>query len=98
MLAEKLLLENGVDVLYGTYVVDVTKNGDKINTLIVENKSGRQGISVKSVVDATGDCDIAYFSDAPTKTFDQGNLLAAWYYSLCDDGYKLNTLGVADIP
>lgn len=98
ILAEKLLLENGVEILYGTYAVDVIKRDDRINTVIFENKSGRQGVSVKSVVDATGDCDIAYFADAPTKTFEQGNLLAAWYYSLGNDGYRLNTMGVADVP
>ena len=49
-------------------------------------------------MDATGDCDIAYFAGAPTETFKQGNLLAAWYYSLGLNGYALNSLGVADIP
>ena len=50
------------------------------------------------MVDATGDCDIAKFADAPTDTFNQGNILAAWYYSLGKNGYKLNMLGCADIP
>lgn len=98
MLAENLLLENDVEILYGSYAVGVDKNDDKINNVIIENKSGRQGIAVRSVVDATGDCDIAYFAGAPTETFKQGNLLAAWYYSLGSNGYDLNALGFADIP
>ncbi len=98
MLAEKLLLENGVEIFYGTYAVGVTKKKDKIDTVIVENKSGRQAIRLSSVVDATGDCDIALFSGAPTQVFKQGNVLAAWYYSLGQKGYNLNILGVADIP
>lgn len=98
MLIEKLLLESGVEILYGSYAVGVSKNIDKIEAVIIENKSGRQGIAVNSVVDATGDCDLALFSDAPTQVFKQGNVLAAWYYSLGSDGYNLNTLGVADIP
>ena len=97
ILAEKLLLENGVEILYGTYAVSVNKKKDKINAVIVENKTGRQAIKVDSVVDATGDCDLALFSGAPTQIFKQGNVLAAWYYSLGSDGYNLNTLGVADI-
>ena len=98
ILAEQLLIENGVTILYGSYAVGVSKTDDKIDAVIIENKSGRQAITVKSVVDATGDCDIAYFADAPTEIFKQGNILAAWYYSLDKNGYGLNMLGVADIP
>lgn len=98
ILAEQLLIKNGVTILYGSYAVGVSKSGDTIDAVIIENKSGRQGIAVKSVVDATGDCDIAYFAGAPTKTFQQGNVLAAWYYSLGQKGYKLNMVGCADIP
>lgn len=98
ILAEKLLKDNGVDILYGSYAVGVTKNNDSIDCVIMENKSGRQAIKVKTVVDATGDCDIALFAGAPTETFKQGNVLASWYYSLGENGYKLNTVGVADIP
>ena len=98
ILVEKLLLENGVDIMYGTYAVGVAKKQDKIEYIITENKSGREAYQVASVVDATGDCDIAKFAEAPTDTFNQGNILAAWYYSLGKAGYKLNTVGVADIP
>ena len=98
ILAEKLLLDEGVDILYGTYVVDVDVNHGKINHIITENKSGRAAYKVKSVVDASGDCDIAHFSGAPTELFQQGNVLAAWYYSVGKDGYNLNMVGFADIP
>lgn len=98
ILAEQLLVTEGVEVLYGSYAVAVTKNVDKIESVIIENKSGRQAIVAKSVVDATGDCDIAYFAEAPTEIFKQGNVLAAWYYFLNETGYHLNILGVADIP
>ena len=98
ILAEKLLLDEGVDILYGTYVVGVKVDNEKIDYIIAENKSGRYAYKVNSVVDATGDCDIAHFSNVPTKTFKQGNVLAAWYYSVGNDGYKLNMIGYADIP
>ena len=97
--AEQKLVSMGVKLLYGTYVVGVNKNDDKISEVIAENKSGRFAISVGSVVDATGDADVALFADAPTVNFSQGNLLAAWYYSNeGENGYQLHTLGVADIP
>lgn len=98
ILAEQLLSKNGVTILYGTYAVGVSKSDDRINAVIVENKSGRQAIAVKSVVDATGDCDIALYAGAPTETFKQGNVLAGWYYSLGQNGYKLTQVGFADIP
>lgn len=98
ILAEQLLIESGVTILYGSYAVGVSKTNEKIDAVIMENKSGRQAIAVTSVVDATGDCDIAHFADAPTQEFQQGNVLAAWYYSLGQNGYRLNMVGFADIP
>lgn len=98
ILSKRLLRNAGVDILYGMYAVGVKLRNGRISHIITENKSGRQAYGAKSVVDATGDCDIAKFSGAPTDTFRQGNLLAAWYYSLGKEGYKLNMLGYADIP
>lgn len=98
ILAEQLLQKENVEILYGFYAVSTHKNGDKIDAVVVESKSGRQAIGVGSVVDATGDCDIAHFANAPTNTFNQGNVLAAWYYSVGAEGYKLRSLGGCDIP
>ncbi len=98
ILAERLLLEAGVELLYGSYVVDVAVNEGKITTLFVENKSGKTAYAVSSVVDATGDCDIGWFSGAPTNVFQQGNVLSAWYYFTDKNGYQLQMLGPADIP
>ena len=98
ILAEKLLLETGVDILYGSYVVDVATENSRITKLYVENKSGKTAYLVSSVVDATGDCDIAHFAGVPTALFKQGNVLAAWYYYTDREGYHLRTVGASDIP
>ena len=98
ILAEKLLIENNVDILYGSYVVDVATENDRIKTLFVQNKSGKTAYSVRSVVDATGDCDIAEFAKVPTETFKQGNVLAAWYYLTDQNGYQLQMVGASDVP
>lgn len=98
ILAEKLLLENGVDILYGSYVVDVEIENSKIKNLFIQNKSGKTAYSVRSVVDATGDCDIAEFAKIPTETFKQGNVLAAWYYFTDQNGYRLQMVGASDVP
>ena len=98
ILAEQLLRDAGVEILYGTYAVGVTVKDSKIQHIVTENKSGRQAYRAGSVVDATGDCDIALFAGAPTDTFQQGNVLSAWYYFVGKSGYALNMLGDADIP
>lgn len=98
ILAEDLLVKEGVDILYGTFAVGVQRVGDRITHIITENKSGRKARSAKVIIDCTGDCDIANFAGVPTETFKQGNILAAWYYFANNSGYKLNILGGADIP
>jgi len=98
ILAEKLLLETGVDILYGSYVVGVSAEKNRITKLYIENKSGRTACTVRTVVDATGDCDIAHFAQVPTALFEQGNVLAAWYYYTDPSGYHLQMLGASDIP
>lgn len=98
MQAEKLLIDNGVKILYGTYAVSATVDGDKMSAVIAENKSGRFAIEACSFVDATGDADLAKLSGAPTALFEQGNVLAAWYYYHGNKGYGLNMLGFCDIP
>lgn len=95
---EQLLKKEGVDIFYGTYVTNVNKNNDRISEIIIENKSGRQAIAVKSVVDATGDADICHFAGEETDLFRQGNLLAAWHYYYKDNQVKLQMVGAADIP
>ena len=98
VLAEQLLLRDGAEILYGTYAVRVSVEEKRIGAVIAENKSGRFAIASDSVVDATGDCDIAHFAGAPTETFRQGNVLASWYYFLGKNGYDLKPLGFCDTP
>ncbi len=99
ILAEKQLIEAGVDIMYGSYVVDTEVENGRISCLHVINKSGMSKYYISGVVDATGDCDIAHFAGAPTDTFEQGNLLAAWYYlANGQNGYKLKQQGASDVP
>lgn len=96
--AERLLLDLGVEILYGTVAVAVKKEEKRIAAVIVENKSGRYAVCADMVIDATGDADIGALADVPTARFGQGNVLAAWYYSHGQDGYRLHTHGASDIP
>ena len=98
VLAERLLRDAGVEILYGAYAVGVDMEADMIHHVIVESKSGRQAYGARSVVDTTGDCDVAWFANAPTCVFRQKNLPAGWYYSVGQEGYHLRMVGYSDIP
>ena len=95
--AERTLLDEGVNILYGTLAANVRTEGGKITHVVVENKSGRHAIEVGSVVDATGDADICHLAGAKCEKHAKGNILAAWYYAIADGKYDLNMLGFCDI-
>ena len=96
--AEELLNSLGVTILYGTLACAVKKDGDKITHVVVESKSGRSAIEVKSVIDCTGDADICYLAGAKTALHSAGNGLASWYYYFAKGEYKLKMFGLADLP
>lgn len=98
VLWEKLLRENGVEILYGTSVCAVQTENSSITALMIENKSGRQAVCVGAVADCTGDADICALSGAETALYEQKNVLAAWYYEQHAEQVRLKMLGYADAP
>lgn len=97
--AERLLRKEGVKLLYGTVLCGVHTTNAKIDTLVVENKSGRYAIEVtKSVVDCSGDADVCKLAGAETVEFSQGNVLAAWHYYIQNGKPELRMLGACDVP
>ncbi len=98
ILCEQLLRAEGVRLLYGTTVCGADVRDGRINALIVENKSGRYGIGVKSAVDATGDADICKISGENTSLYARQNVLAAWYYCAENGMNNLNMHGFAENP
>lgn len=98
ILAEQLLLKEGVTILYGTSVCGVQTENSRITALFLENKSGRTAVCANAVIDATGDADICVLAGEETAQFGQGNILASWYYYLENGVNHLKMLGYADIP
>ncbi len=96
ILCEQMLTQEGVEILYGTSVSNTTVSEGRINALVLENKSGRYAVSVKSVVDATGDADVCVLADENTALFSKKNILAAWYYSVEKGKNNLHTHGFAE--
>lgn len=96
--AEQLLLKEGVEILYGSTVCDTMVENDRITHVILETPAGREAVTVKNVIDATGDADICRLSGEKTAVFRQGNVPAGWYYATKQGANKLKILGFADIP
>lgn len=61
----KMVKESGAHILFHTYFTDVIMEGNKIVGIIIENKSGRQAVFGKVIVDASGDGDVAYKAGVP---------------------------------
>jgi ribulose 1,5-bisphosphate synthetase/thiazole synthase len=59
---EEMVIESGVKILYHTYATSVIMNGNTIQGVFIENKSGRAVILAKVIVDCTGDGDIFHFA------------------------------------
>ncbi len=61
----KMLYDEGVNILFHTIFVDSIMEGDNIIGVVVENKSGRQAIFGKVIIDASGDADVAHRAGVP---------------------------------
>lgn len=97
--AERLLLKEGVKILYGASAVAAPVQDGRITDIVIEGKSGREAIKIRRcVIDATGDADICALSGAKCETYSEGNKLAAWYYGYGNHDFKLYMCGVHDIP
>ncbi|NLM76773.1 MAG: FAD-dependent oxidoreductase [Ruminococcaceae bacterium] len=84
--AEEQLLADGVDLLYSAQVSAAETTSGRLDAVWIETKQGRQKLSGRAFVDATGDADLLYF--AGESTFDDAtNRRTAWYFSY--DGCSL---------
>ncbi len=60
-----MLQDAGVTLLLYTFVSDVIMENNTLCGVIIENKSGRQALSAKVVIDASGDGDVAAKAGVP---------------------------------
>ena len=63
--ADQWLASSGAQVLFHASVVDVSGEGERIDALLVETKSGRRAIRAHWFIDATGDADVAHHAGVP---------------------------------
>lgn len=62
---EQIAAEANVDLLYHTQFADAFVQDDTIAGAYIQNKSGRQVVLAKQVIDCTGDADVAASAGAP---------------------------------
>jgi hypothetical protein len=68
----------GVELLLHAFVTDVIKHGNQLQGVIVQSKSGKQGLYGTVIVDATGDGDVGALAGAPyQKGTKEGELMSA---------------------
>ena len=63
--ADDILLDAGVHPLFHTQVADVVVDGDRIDSVILSNKAGLIAVRPKTVIDTTGDGDVAAWTGCP---------------------------------
>ena len=69
--ALSIMQERGVEVLMYVFAVDVITEGRKVKGVIIESKSGREAILARTIIDCTGDGDIAWHAGASTAKGDK---------------------------
>jgi len=71
---EDELIDNGVNFLYNSYVTNVlTNDSGDVRGVVIANRSGRQAIRAKAVIDATHTATVAELSGAKFSPFKTGN-------------------------
>ncbi len=61
----KMCVDAGVDLMFHTYFCDSIVDDGCIRGVVVENKSGRQALMGRIIVDASGDADVAARAGVP---------------------------------
>lgn len=80
LLLEEKLRQEGIDILFGTTLIDVSKDGDFISSLDLVTRSSHLSVKGKAFIDATGDASLCAYAGEETAITMNGNTLAYWRY------------------
>jgi hypothetical protein len=61
----QMLVEAGVEVLFYVFCAGVVKEGDELKGVIIESKAGREVLLAKTIIDCSGDADVAFRAGVP---------------------------------
>lgn len=56
---ENMMTDAGVQLLYYTWIADTIVEADRVHGVIIESKAGREAITARTIIDTTGDGDVA---------------------------------------
>ena len=99
VVADQLVQEAGIEaMLHRTFVAPIM-DGDSIVGIITESKAGREAITARIVIDASGDGDVAHRAGAPTHLAPREHLMAASVmFHLAGVNKRAFMAGIADDP
>ena len=63
--ALQMLVESKVDILFYAFCAGVVMEKDELKGVIIESKAGREVILAKTIIDCSGDADVAYRAGVP---------------------------------
>jgi len=63
--ADDLLLSRKAELLFHAFAAGAAMDGERIDALLIETKSGRRAVRAKIFIDCSGDGDLAAFAGAP---------------------------------
>ena len=69
---DQVCAEAGVEVLLHAHVIRAARDGTLVRGVTYHDRNGSHDISGKAFVDASGDCDLAFFSGASTRYGNHG--------------------------
>jgi ribulose 1,5-bisphosphate synthetase/thiazole synthase len=77
VVADRMVAEAGIEgMLHRTFVAPIM-DGDVVTGIVTESKAGREAITARRVIDATGDADIAFRAGAITHVTPREHMMAA---------------------
>ena len=71
---QRMILEAGVDIYTHSAMVGCEMVGNKIDSVIIENKNGLETLTAKVFIDCTGDGDLAHMAEVPMQPNPDGDL------------------------
>lgn len=93
--ATEMLVEAGVQIIYGATVVGANLGDGRIETLSVAMKGGIREATARIVIDATGDADIAALAGVPCHKGDEKNAHKMQPVSMLMRFFNVDTLRIA---
>lgn len=86
---DEIVLENEIDLMFGTSFSDCIMEDKSIKYAILENREGRFALGAEVFIDASGEAILAHAAKEETFEYKE-NRRTGWYYSYDGSEYKLN--------